>query len=570
MPEPQPVFALLVAIDTYQPPVSVLQGAVQDAEAVRAYLQARPGVEVQIHTLYNEAATRTAVINGITRFLAQATVGQTTLLYYAGHGGREKAHARLEADSPTGLSEGLVLYDSITAGAAGSGLLIDKELRYLLHQLSQSQAHIITIFDCCHAGGNTRSGSDEVLRTRQYPPPGSQKGILPARNWSQYCFASTIPEETVQPVNLAAVFPEGKHVQLAACLPEQRATENARGGIFTQSLLKLLKEHKHRISYRDLSARLRQAVAIRYDQVPQVYIADPTGALLDYYFLTGEQGHFVWVDENEIAKDTGYADLSTLLSGELRIWVRAQPDTAPYATALNQLAVKFATREAEADYTLLLSAGMVKIVHPGGDDALVRPVELQEPAVWQKIADHLRHIKRWHNLLHLEGKGDYQVSIAIYQQNRLVPPQEDDTITLQYDQTFNGRPSGAIEIELVNSSAEDRFISLVYFDPHFQVYPRFLPEGTVRLPAGKSFKLQQIRLTLEEEVERYDWPGSTSWLQLIESDRFFSADSFALPALPGPFDPATRAGRSELPPEPDKPVADWVIQRRRLFMARPT
>jgi hypothetical protein len=81
----------------------------------------------------------------------------------------EKKEDSLWRFEPDNKLEGIVCYDSITEEESGT-LLADKELRYLIHQIAtkneQGEAkagspHIVTIFDCCHSGENTRNAGIE-------------------------------------------------------------------------------------------------------------------------------------------------------------------------------------------------------------------------------------------------------------------------------------------------------------------------------------------------------------------------------------------------------------------------
>jgi hypothetical protein len=69
------VYALLVGIDTYQPPVRPLSGCVNDIGTIESLLaerMVRAGTRVESLVLKNEKATRQAIIDGfLTHLLLQ-------------------------------------------------------------------------------------------------------------------------------------------------------------------------------------------------------------------------------------------------------------------------------------------------------------------------------------------------------------------------------------------------------------------------------------------------------------------------------------------------------------------
>ncbi|MBK8704774.1 MAG: caspase family protein [Saprospiraceae bacterium] len=162
------VYALLVGVNAYEPPVPRLKGCVADVEAVQAYLKAMPGIRLHDVLLRDGEATKANIIDQFLSHLGQAGPDDVALFYFSGHGTREAANPVFWKSSPSRALQCLVPYNGIIAPSpppplSPSRLLADKELRFLIHQISKKQPHIITIFDCCHSGQNTRSGTDEVM-----------------------------------------------------------------------------------------------------------------------------------------------------------------------------------------------------------------------------------------------------------------------------------------------------------------------------------------------------------------------------------------------------------------------
>ncbi len=151
------VYALLVGIDAYLPPINPLWGCRNDIAALEQYLRARVGAELALRTLYDDEATRDAVIAGFRDHLAQAAVGDTALFVYAGHGSEEPAPAEVASLEATGRIQTLMLHDcGRRVGRKLRRALADKELAVLLSEVAERGPHIAVILDCCHSGSGTR------------------------------------------------------------------------------------------------------------------------------------------------------------------------------------------------------------------------------------------------------------------------------------------------------------------------------------------------------------------------------------------------------------------------------
>lgn len=101
------VYALLAGIDMYPDPSHRLAGCVGDVAAVAEWLRGRLSPrQLHLETLLDADATRARFIDRVREHLGQARAGDTALLYYAGHGSRERAP----------VDETLVLWDSRLPG----------------------------------------------------------------------------------------------------------------------------------------------------------------------------------------------------------------------------------------------------------------------------------------------------------------------------------------------------------------------------------------------------------------------------------------------------------------------
>ena len=283
------VYALLVGINDYDQ-IKKLRGCLNDIEAVEKYLQLGTDFEVSVEKLTNAQATRAGIIAAFRSHLAQAGKEDTVLFYYSGHGTQEAADPMWEETD--GALECIVCYDG-GASKTADFLLTDKELRYLLKELYQAtQAHVVTIFDCCHSGDNTRNGAlmlagDRERSERRITDKGGK--YFPQREWKDFLFSEAIREEQTQGQSPNVFLPQGLHIQLAACESNQVALEETmtgrREGVFTKTLLKTLKDCGGNLSYNTLRSRIRQYMRTSYEQTPRIYAPIEAASLLSSGFL---------------------------------------------------------------------------------------------------------------------------------------------------------------------------------------------------------------------------------------------------------------------------------------------
>lgn len=291
MPKTPQLYGLLIAIDDYPLPVPPLGGCVNDIHKIKTYLETKQkDLQPKLMVLENKAATKAAIIDGFQKHLAQAGPEDTVLIYFSGHGTQEDADPEVWPFESDGKLECIVNYDGIVKEEDGMkfNLLADKELRFLLHELAKTNAHIITIFDCCHSGGNTREANvneeGSELQSRRYVTSRLTKAC-PQRNWDQFIFSGQIDPKVLAKEPISKVIPAGQHVQMGACRSDQLAYEVDGGGVFTSTLLSLLESSNEAISYFDLRSRIRYMVKNEYKQTPQVYVQGPEGGQLFSGFL---------------------------------------------------------------------------------------------------------------------------------------------------------------------------------------------------------------------------------------------------------------------------------------------
>ena len=144
------LYALLVAINAYPPPVDSLDGCINDADSVEAMLRARFDEEsLHLLRIQDSAATRQAVIDGFRSHLGQAKECDLALFFFAGHGSRVPTGGHFSTVEPSGLNSSIVCYDS----RLPNGLdLVDKDMAALISEVTANGAHLTTIFDRSYFG----------------------------------------------------------------------------------------------------------------------------------------------------------------------------------------------------------------------------------------------------------------------------------------------------------------------------------------------------------------------------------------------------------------------------------
>ena len=266
------LYALFVGINNYSN-IRPLTGCENDVERMHAFFKKYVEGSFQFHpkTLLSSGATKSGIVKAFQEQLIRTDLksGDVLLLYFSGHGAEEDANEVFWHSEPNKKLQVLACYDSDLR--TGKNFLADKELRYLLHQAAKPNVELVTIFDCCHSGDNTRAipPSDIIERLA---------GQVPQRKWSDFIFGKEISPQDIAEKTLGKALPQGRHVQLAACDSHESAYERTGvGGFFTSSLLEALNQSKGDICYMDLKNRVKNAIrGIELSkhskpQTPQIY-----------------------------------------------------------------------------------------------------------------------------------------------------------------------------------------------------------------------------------------------------------------------------------------------------------
>ena len=289
--------ALLVGVAKNQYSTNELAGCENDIEAMKACLNLLGSgyfTDIQMTQLLNEKATRAAVVQAFeTHLIHRVKLGDVAVFYFSGHGGQEVAPRELQRSETDGKLEGLVCYDSSIQGVPK---LIDKELRWLIYRLAEKGCEVITIFDCCHSGDNTRYEFPQE-HTARHVKEGDD---LVKRPWEELLVSETHPLRDLSILRgkeLSDILPEGPHISFSACLDYEVAFESPtrKIGYFTQALTDVLSETRGSLSYlqlqREVHSRLRRS-NFKQPQTPNVYT--PFGnedALLNNFLFGDRRDH---------------------------------------------------------------------------------------------------------------------------------------------------------------------------------------------------------------------------------------------------------------------------------------
>ena len=260
------LYALLVGINEYEPPVTPLYGCIKDINKVEKYIEEYHSSDCDIHIkrLENKDATYENIIDGFKNHLSLASTEDLVWFHFSGHGSEEKSASEFASLEPNGKDQTLWCCDS---GQGGIFNLADKELAVLLHEVStrfpdgttkESAPHVMVSLDCCHSGSGTRdAGESDIMRTRNTRSTGRDR---PIDSYVGGYYANK--GQNIQ-------IPSSPHIVLSACQTYQRAGDLNDGGAFTSGLIKALKASKGDINYADLFIRTRASVRqIRQNQTP--------------------------------------------------------------------------------------------------------------------------------------------------------------------------------------------------------------------------------------------------------------------------------------------------------------
>ncbi|KAL5639957.1 hypothetical protein ACGC1H_006501 [Rhizoctonia solani] len=267
------IHGLIIGIDEYmQSDVHpALQGCVGDAKSMLNYFRYLGTLEDHFRCLYNEGATRDAILNAVIDLINNPDIKphDPIVIYFAGHGDRMPAPRGWQ--SPNGLVEMILPHDAGSFDVHGHYIhgIPDLTLAFLLYKLSQEKGNNITvILDCCHSGSGTRGEVRSRNSHDSDAPPISNELDARLRKSLGVNYPSLVEHNITakQPsVRLGAPSLE-THVLLAACREDEVAQETQSGGIFTNTLLDEL--YKCDLATTSYTSLIRSLLTINRLKVP--------------------------------------------------------------------------------------------------------------------------------------------------------------------------------------------------------------------------------------------------------------------------------------------------------------
>jgi hypothetical protein len=556
------LYALLVAINAYPPPIDSLDGCLNDVDSVEAMLRDRFDAEsLHLLRLQDSAATRQAVIDSFRSHLGQAQKCDLALFFFAGHGSQAPTGGQFTTVEPSGMNSSIVCYDS----RLPNGLdLVDKDMAILISEVTANGAHLTTIFDSCHSGSMDRAPGVRRINARQDPQPAAKYLADPA---VLEAAIRNLPSSTqnTNPIALAAAAcskpgQSGPHILLAACDTDQTAQEyidpntDKNHGAFTYFLMDTLNRTKAGLGYRELMRLTCAAMSVDVPlQTPKVesFSGDH---LLDDLFLgfdaAARTDYAIAVfgnTTNQWQLDCG-ATLNIAAGDRYALFTLSTEDTD---LADSGKAFAFAT------VTQVQPAAAV--LQPDPMPALDEGSQYKAVAV---VASTLDHAAIWKKRLALTNPNTQIPAAAIeftFTANPGAPQAQTftcppiDLVELPYRNVQeslysvpDARPTYAASIK--NNGSTKLYVTLLYFSADYSISTGLLSAPTQILDPGNQPVSTRSDSPLHASV-----PGAatetTDYILLIASTDWFDATLFAMDPMGAPTQ-ATR-GLGDAVPQHD-------------------
>ncbi len=156
--EGQKKYALLIGINDYFEVKGVkskesLNGSVNDARAIKELLEKKFGFSpANIDTIFNAAATRDNIIEGLKKKLQQCKPGDLMVFYYSGHGVWME-NSQLKNDKvKRGMNQAMLTSDLYSYRDQFKCFLRDFTLKTWFNYFIDKKVMVTSIFDCCFSG----------------------------------------------------------------------------------------------------------------------------------------------------------------------------------------------------------------------------------------------------------------------------------------------------------------------------------------------------------------------------------------------------------------------------------
>jgi len=530
------LFTLLVGIDEYPIDHHRLEGCVQDRNAFREYLERHYKDRADIdfippRTLTNGEASREAVINAFDHFQA-ARDGDVCLFYFSGHGSRAPAPAEFWHIDRDKMNESIVCHDSRLQGGRD---LMDKELSYLSWKVTQGkEIHFLMIFDCCHAGSNTRM----VNARPRMAEPGHTPTLL------QQYLGFEAYHHNEHEGRLEVTPPHGRHVQLAAARNDETAKElpidGVTRGAFTYHLIEALEQQGGQVSYAELLHTVGLRIANRIPrQTPEIYAPHPDDKratflsgiapdLANYYTIDYYRDHWrlnagllqgipqaggqlrLDVDGKNVrigqvyqnyaqildmeGRDTGQAyraSIEDLAFRPLQLWIAPDCEARPLIADLIDREYRTFLRLVEdvkkAEYWIRTPQNSLQLTLPEEERPLFRRVEGFDPESGRIFLTDAVSIARWRRLLELSNPHTsiardalqidlYRITEAGNELDNAPKEAVDrnEPAVFRYEKVNGQWQCPGFQLKITNTSERTFYISGLFLEANAAVSNRFL------------------------------------------------------------------------------------------------
>jgi Caspase domain len=156
-------YALLIAINDYYEVKGIkskesLHGTVNDANAIKDLLIQKFGFNSkQVDTIYDAAATRENIIEGIKKKIRQCKAGDIMVFYYSGHG-VWMSNDELKKDTvKRGMNQAMLTSDLYSFTDNFKCFLRDVTLKKYFNLFIDKKVLLTTLFDCCFSGSLSKA-----------------------------------------------------------------------------------------------------------------------------------------------------------------------------------------------------------------------------------------------------------------------------------------------------------------------------------------------------------------------------------------------------------------------------
>jgi hypothetical protein len=582
------LYALLVGIDVYPPPLRRLWGCVNDVQEMADYLEewARRNKSARLETvqLRDAQATRQAVLAGFREHLSRAWTGDVVFFAYSGHGSQEQPPGGAWAGQADRLNETLVCYDSRLPGPDHWDLA-DVELFALLGEVAGRAGQVVVVLDCCHSLSGMRDPLPQAGAVRCAPIDQRLRPL------DSYLASVQEAGRTGEGGRFFTVsgwrdILETPSILFRACRDHEEAVECYGGGVprgaFSYALSTALRSTPGSLSYRDLYAQIDARLASQtIGQRPLLEAGK--NANLEAPFLEpvggtsrrAEAGFsqpsqlLVQIDKGQALEDDQGAQLVRAALAGLA------PDGKPSGYA----------REARKDelprFHLLAEEGRYLLIRPDGEPVFA-PINGYSEENAGLAVRRLEHIARWEltadldNPVSLIRADEVVLTIRGAYGKVLVGPE----ICLKY--TLRGQTwvEPRFQVEVSNRSGPTLYATLLVLTETYGISAALLEGGCQRLERGQTIYAlggNPILAVVPEALWRHGVGQCRDILKLIVSTRPFDASLLEQPDLDTPTARATEF--PGLPPvrrvgsrldEPHDPRAeDWRTERVMIATVRP-